>query len=206
MAHDAATDFPVRCDLPIPGEDGSYVLYGSGGCSLYDAGKLRALGDVPEIYTPAYVEDLDWDTGLGHVGGLPFSFARLASSTGIAPRSSRYYSEEELAAILEVNYLRFLVSAVGSPALFGRLWREAIERLRLLSATGALRYACRAPLLTGRQVAATLPEEEFLALTKGDVAVFPGRAGSGAAVLVRSVKELETPRLSCLMLTRKWCW
>ena len=38
------TDFPVRCDEPIPGEDRSYVLYGSGGCSLYDTAKLRALG------------------------------------------------------------------------------------------------------------------------------------------------------------------
>ncbi len=33
------TDFPVRCDEPIDGEDLSYVLYGSGGCSLYDADK-----------------------------------------------------------------------------------------------------------------------------------------------------------------------
>jgi GT2 family glycosyltransferase len=49
------TDFPVRCDPPIPGEDLSYVLYGSGGCSLYDAAKLSALGMVSECYAPAYV-------------------------------------------------------------------------------------------------------------------------------------------------------
>jgi hypothetical protein len=55
----AATEFPVRCDIPLEGEDGSYVLYGSGGCSLYDAAKLEALGGFDEIYKPAYVEDLD---------------------------------------------------------------------------------------------------------------------------------------------------
>jgi GT2 family glycosyltransferase len=192
MAHDAATDFPVRCDLPIPGEDGSYVLYGSGGCSLYDAAKLRALGGVQEIYTPVYVEDLDlgfrawaraWPTVF--VQGARVEHRHRATA-------SRYYSEEQLTAILEVNYLRFLLSAVGSPALFGKLWREAIERLRLLSAVDALRFACRAPWLTPRPTAATLPEEEVLALTHGDVAVFPGRARSGKPV-IRCVKDLETP-------------
>ncbi|MCL5744759.1 MAG: glycosyltransferase, partial [Acidobacteria bacterium] len=57
MAQSAPSDFPVRCDPPLPGEDLSYVLYGSGGCSLYDAAKLRTLGGVNEIYEPAYVED-----------------------------------------------------------------------------------------------------------------------------------------------------
>ena len=193
MAHDAATDFPVRCDLPIPGEDGSYVLYGSGGCSLYDAAMLRALGGVAEIYSPAYVEDLD----LGYrawARGWPTVFVRDARvEHRHRATTSRYYSEEQLAAILEVNYLRFLAGAVVSPPLFERLWREAVERLRLLSATAALRFACRAPLLTPRPAVPALREEEFLALTNGDVAVFPGRARSGNPVLVRSVQELETP-------------
>src|SRR5258706_8065667 len=52
-------DFPVRCNAPLAGEDRSYVLYGSGGCSLFDAGKLRALGGMDEVFDPAYVEDLD---------------------------------------------------------------------------------------------------------------------------------------------------
>ncbi|MCX6631807.1 MAG: hypothetical protein NTW28_29715, partial [Candidatus Solibacter sp.] len=50
MAQGEPEDFPVRCDEPLPGEDGSYVFYGSGGCSLYDTAKLRALGNVDEAY------------------------------------------------------------------------------------------------------------------------------------------------------------
>jgi GT2 family glycosyltransferase len=182
MARDAPTDFPVRCDLPIPGEDASYVLYGSGGCSLYDAGKLRSLGGVREIYEPAYVEDLD----LGFRGwarGWPTVFAAGARvEHRHRATTSRYYTEEQLAAILEVNYLRFLTGAVASPELFGRLWREAVERLRLLDSVDALRFALRAPLITPAPVAPALPEAEFLALTQGDVAVFPGRAGTGRPV------------------------
>ena len=169
MAQNTAKDFPVRCDLPIEGEDGSYVLYGSGGCSLYETAKLIELGGVREIYEPAYVEDLD----LGYRAwalGWPTVFV---SGARVEHRhratTSRYYSEEQLAAILEVNYLRFLTGSVSGAALFGRLWRSAIERLRLLGAAGTLRFAARAPLLTPRPGAVELPESEFLALTKGDV-------------------------------------
>src|SRR5262249_20788599 len=44
----AATAFPVRCDEPLEGEDLSYVLYPSGGCTLCDTHKLRALGCFDE--------------------------------------------------------------------------------------------------------------------------------------------------------------
>ena len=176
MAHDAPTDFPVRCDLPVSGEDHSYVLYGSGGCSLFDAAKLRALGGVQEMYEPAYVEDLD----LGFRGWARRWPTVFAAQARVEHRhratTSRYYTEEQLAQILEVNYLRFLAGAVRSPELFARLWREAIERLRLLEARDALRFACQAPLLVPRPVEPALDENEFLALTHGDVAVFPGRA------------------------------
>ncbi|MBI1896703.1 MAG: glycosyltransferase, partial [Acidobacteria bacterium] len=53
-------DFPIRCELPVEGENLSYVLYGSGGCSMYDTRKALALGGFDEIYAPAYVEDLDF--------------------------------------------------------------------------------------------------------------------------------------------------
>ena len=55
FAQSTPTDFPVRCDVPLPGENGSYVLYGSGGCSLYDTAMFRALGGACEAYAPAYV-------------------------------------------------------------------------------------------------------------------------------------------------------
>ena len=83
------------------------------------AGKLLALGCVQEIYEPAYVEDLD----LGYRGwarGWPTVFV---SGARVEHRhratTSRYYSGEQLSAVLEVNYLRFLTSAVSSAPLFG---------------------------------------------------------------------------------------
>src|ERR1017187_853218 len=48
MAQTHRDDFPLRCDEPIAGEDLTWVLYGSGGCSLYDTGMLRALGGMDE--------------------------------------------------------------------------------------------------------------------------------------------------------------
>ncbi len=100
-------DFPLRCDLPYPGEDLSYVLYGSGGCSLYDASKLLALGAMDEVYEPAYVEDLD----LGFRGwqrGWPSVFVAAARvEHRHRATTSRYFSSEFLDRILELNYLRF---------------------------------------------------------------------------------------------------
>jgi len=44
---------------PLQGENHTYVLYGSGGCSLFDAAKLEQVGGFDELLAPAYVEDLD---------------------------------------------------------------------------------------------------------------------------------------------------
>ena len=184
MARDKITDFPVRCEIPLPGEDMSYVLYGSGGCSLYDTAKLAALGFVQEIYEPAYVEDLD----LGYrawARGWPTVFVAGARvEHRHRTTTSRYYSEKALAAILEMNYLRFLLTAVASAVLFGQLWREAITRLRLLRESEALRFAASAPLTVTAIPAPHLPEAEFLALTGGDVFVFPGHARADRPVVL----------------------
>ena len=59
MAQAIPTISPSAATSPSPGEDLTWVLYGSGGCSLYDAAMLRALGGMDEAYAPAYVEDLD---------------------------------------------------------------------------------------------------------------------------------------------------
>src|SRR5579863_4456548 len=170
-------DFPVRCDDPIPGEDLTWVLYGSGGCSLFDTSKLRALGGVSEAFDPAYVEDLD----LGYRAwkrGWPSVF-RAAAQVEHRHRAttSRYYTPQQLDAFVERNYLRFLIHAVGSPALFLRLWLEAIRRLQLKAIDGetsALDTLRQIPSIGPRppQPTGALSEAEILALASGDVAVF----------------------------------
>jgi GT2 family glycosyltransferase/glycosyltransferase involved in cell wall biosynthesis len=189
MAQSAPEDFPVRCDEPLPGEDLSYVLYGSGGCSLYDAVKLRALGNVNEAFEPAYVEDLDlgyraWQHGWPsvYVAGAVVEHRHRATT-------SRYYTEAQLEEILELNYLKFLAGAVASPALFRRLWRQAMQRLRILARRNPapLRAAAGIALAGGAVEPPAYPEESFLALAGGAVAVFPGRPASGKPrVLVAS--------------------
>lgn len=189
MALRGPEDFPVRCDETLPGEDGSYVLYGSGGCSLYDAAKLRALGGVDEVYEPAYVEDLDlgyraWQRGWPSVyaGGAVVEHRHRATT-------SRFFTEEELGRILEVNYLRFLARSVSDRALFRRLWRHALRRL-LLRAGHAPAPLDAAPAIARQGCLEPAPayrEELFLALNDGSVSVFPGRRATGKPrVLVAS--------------------
>ncbi len=184
MAQSSPDDFPVRCDEPLPGEDLTWVLYGSGGCSLYDAAKLRALGNVDEAYEPAYVEDMDlgwraWQQGWPtvYVAGAVVEHRHRATT-------SRYYTPEELDRVLEVNYLKFLVRAVDSRPLFQRLWNEAVERLIRTGRTPAPLEAAAIALQGGRLVHVQFPEEDFLAVTDGSVAVFPGE-GSGVGPSVR---------------------
>ncbi|HEY7388058.1 MAG TPA: glycosyltransferase [Bryobacteraceae bacterium] len=181
MAQAQPTDFPVRCDEPLPGEDLTYVLYGSGGCSLYDADKLHALGGIDETYAPAYVEDLDlgyraWQRGWPsiYVAGAVVEHRHRATT-------SRYYKEQELTRILERNYLQFLARAVWDSALFGRLWKHALRRLWLLGDRQSLRATAHIARVNPRPPKPTsyLSEAEILALTDGSVSVFPGRAATG---------------------------
>lgn len=197
MAQTSPEDFPIRCDEPFPGEDGSYVLYGSGGCSLYDAARLRALGAVDEAYAPAYVEDLDlgyraWQRGWPtvYVAGAVVEHRHRATT-------SRYFTEPQLEQILETNHLRFLARAVADPRLFRRLWSQALDRLRLLAgrspaARHALRKAAGIALGGGPADPPEYSEELFLALTNGDVAVFPGQARAGEPAVLQA-GQLDTP-------------
>ncbi len=186
------SDFPVRCDLPIRGENLSYVLYGSGGCSLYDAAKLLTLGGMDESYQPAYVEDLDlgfrgWRRGWPSVFVAPARVEHRHRAT-----TSRYFSSAFLERTLELNYLRFLARAITEPQLFGRLWREAVERLSLLAASGggdcaaasALSAAWRAPAWSVRREKPVIPESEILALGCGASMVAPGRAPKNRPVVL----------------------
>lgn len=216
MARNEPLDFPLRCDLPIDGEDHSYVLYGSGGCSLYSTEKLRALGTFSEIYEPAYVEDLDIGYRAWSRGWPTVFVAGAHAEHRHRATTSRYYSEEQLAAMLEINYLRFLTRAVIAPPVFRRLWRQATARLSMLASRDnhpaciALSCACRAPAWVTPAPEPEYLEELFLALGGGGVAVFPGHAQSdfptlvvtshlpaippvGNTVLVSFVERLETP-------------
>jgi GT2 family glycosyltransferase/glycosyltransferase involved in cell wall biosynthesis len=194
-------DFPVRCDLPFAGEDLSYVLYGSGGCSLFDARKLLQLGGFDETYEPAYVEDLD----LGFRGwqqGWPSVFvARARVVHQHRATTSRYFTPEFLERILELNYLRFLVRTTANRPVFRTLWREAITRLNLLSgqtnpnqaARWALAQAWRAPFWVARIPEAALPDDHILAIASGAVTVVPGCTPRHKPVILIATPYLPFP-------------
>jgi glycosyltransferase involved in cell wall biosynthesis len=176
-------DFPVRCIEPIPGEDLTYVLYGSGGCSVYDTAKLRSLGGMSEIYEPAYVEDLDAGFRAWQRGWPTVFVSRSAVTHRHRTTTSRYFAPDELERVLETNFLRFLVRAVGSPSLFHTLWTYSVERLARRAAIDkhepsleALRAGGSASDWVEPAVLPAFPEEVILGLGNGDVAVFPGKA------------------------------
>lgn len=188
----ARPDFFVHCVEPLEGENLTPVLYGSGGCSLFDTAKLRALGGLDEALAPAYVEDLD----LGFRAwrqGWPTVFVSGARVTHHhRATTSRFFREVDLQTYTEINFLRFLVRAVGDPALFARLWREAVDRLNWHAAQEppaawamfALRAACRAGRHLPAMPPARWPEPLALAAGSGAIAVFPGRRRDPAKPLI----------------------
>ena len=188
----ARHDFPVHCELPLAGEDGTWVLYGSGGCSLFSTVKFRALGCMNEALRPAYVEDLD----LGFRAWQQEWPTVLCSRAQVEHRhrstTSRYWTEQQLSDMVQLNYLRFLISAIASPVLFQRLWSQAIRRLHLSGARNVLRSAVSLPFVA-TSARTTASEERILALTNGDVALFPGRQRSGKPVVVIASAYLPYP-------------
>lgn len=181
--------FPVRCDVPAPGEDHSWVLYGSGGCSLYDTARLRALDCVDEGYEPAYVEDLDLGFRAWRLNWPTVFVAGARVEHRHRATTSRFYSERELALVLERNFLRFLVSSIGDQSLFRNLWRETIARVNFYATrddwfTGVLSAAVGAGGWVKSQPRALMPESEILALSSGDVAVFPGCVPRGRTTVM----------------------
>jgi GT2 family glycosyltransferase len=167
---DPGDDFPVYCAEPKEGEDGTLVLYGSGGCSMYDTAKLRELGGFDEVYQPAYVEDLD----IGYRGwmrGWPTVFCAGAMvEHRHRATTSRYYKPEYLDYLVERNYLRFLTRATGD--IFPELWRGAITRLKNRAAAGdvaarrALRMAWHEGLARGMHTVSVDERALKLSLTK----------------------------------------
>jgi len=209
MRPESPLDFPIRCDEPLPGEDLSYVLYGSGGCSLYDAALLRHLGGMDEAYAPVYVEDLDigyraWQKGWPtvYVAGAVLEHRHRATS-------SRYFTAGQLEEILEVNYLRFLARAVADGSLFRRLWKDALVRLLLTAPRSAaahitIRRAAGIAMRGGPAERPVYSEERLLALTNGSVAVFPGRQprGKPARVIAAPLSAVpEAPDHDLIVVT-----
>jgi GT2 family glycosyltransferase/glycosyltransferase involved in cell wall biosynthesis len=181
-------EFPVRCDVPLEGEDLSYVLYGSGGCSLYDAPKLEALGGFDEIYKPAYVEDLDLGVRAWTCRWPTVYCAHARVLHQHRATTSRYYSETQLEFALGTNFFRFLARAVTDPNTFAGLWNQHALRLKLASHGAALRQSARveiAPLIAGSQ--------DFFQLVTGRVAVFPGRPRTGKPVILIASPYLPFP-------------
>ncbi|MEY2393702.1 MAG: hypothetical protein QOF94_47 [Acidobacteriaceae bacterium] len=192
------SDFPVRCDLPFPGEDLSYVLYGSGGCSLFDAAKLLALGGMDEVYQPVYIEDLDLGFRAWQQGWPSVFVAGARTVHKHRATTSRYYSREFLDRFLELHYLRFLARTVADPGVFGRLWIEAIRRLDSLGASApgawaALGEAWRAPFWLTRRPMTALSDQHILAIGSGAVSVVPGRPPGPRPVVVVATPYLPFP-------------
>jgi len=173
------TEFPVRCDIPQEGEDHSYVLYGSGGCSLYDASKLEALGGFDEVYQPAYVEDLDLGVRAWLRGWPSVYCAGARVLHEHRATTSRYFSAEDLDRALEINYLQFLARAIGDPETFSRLWQHNVLRLKALENEAGLSAAAHQPTTP-----VPVGDIRFLDLVNGEVAVCPGRAASGKPVIL----------------------
>ncbi len=181
MYYPAAQDhLPLRCVDPLNGEDLTWVLYGSGGCTLYDTAKLRALGAFNETFVPAYVEDLD----VGYRGwlqGWPSVFVAGARVMHLhRSTTSKVFTPFELACAVERNYLRFLVT--GSGPHFPALWSQALAQLNrqaarqepVRSAEVVLAEAWKLVFTKRSQQPTAIEEPEILALNQGTVAVFPG--------------------------------
>ncbi|HZL56510.1 MAG TPA: glycosyltransferase family 2 protein, partial [Bryobacteraceae bacterium] len=191
-------DFPVRCDEPYPGEDLTWVLYGSGGCSLFDTAKLREIGGVSEVYNPAYVEDMDFGYRAWKRGWPSVFCAGARVEHRHRATTSRFFTPRQIDFFVERNYLRFLIHAVGSPELFRKLWRESVRRLQLLAAKGneaALDTLRDIPRIGPRPPGTTglLTESEILALGNGDIAAFPGHSPRGLRTVLIASPYLPFP-------------
>ena len=195
----AIADFPITCIEPVEGENLTPVLYGSGGCSLYDTARLRALGGFDEIYEPAYVEDLDlgfrgWQRGWPTVFVAPARAVHHHRAT-----TSRYHSEHELHRLIELNYLRFLARTVRDARLFRSLWRRAVVRLNTRAASDdrvaleALGAATVAAAVLRRATGPAADEQRILAAGSGRIAVFPGCAAQRRPVILIGSPYLPFP-------------
>lgn len=196
-------DFPVRCLPPATGENYTPVLYGSGGCSLYDTRKLLEIGCFKRAFRPAYVEDLDigwrgWQQGWPTVFVADASVVHHHRST-----TARFLAASSIELAIEQNYLRWILSSVATPAVFDRLWGQAVHRANLLAAVPepapiamyTLRFAAfdKPYFNWDRPAMPKMPEQDILALGGGDIACFPGLAGQTKPRLLIATSYLPYP-------------
>lgn len=188
----ARPDFPIHCIEPVEGENLSPVLYGSGGCSLFDTPKLRALGGLDEVLQPAYVEDLDLGFRAWRMGWPTVFVSGARVVHHHRATTSRFYKPEELQTYVEINFLRFLLRGIGDAGLFGKLWRMAVDRLNWHAAQEpkrpwamfALRAACRSYRHLRALPPARFDEPMILAAGSGAISSFPGRRRDATKPLV----------------------
>lgn len=161
---------PLRCEIPQEGESLSPVLYGSGGCSLYDTAKLRQLGMFDESFTPAYVEDLDigwrgwaerWPTV--YVGEARVLHRHRATT-------SRYFTPEEIEFAVQKNWMRCLAKNGQD-----KLWKETAAKMMGEPFLPLLQFC---ETLDARKGGITVPAGS------GDIACYPGRLRRGRPVVL----------------------
>jgi GT2 family glycosyltransferase len=177
----AATDFPVSCPEPFRGEDQTWVLYGSGGCTLYDAAKLRELGGFDPAYKTAYVEDLDIGVRAWQRGWPSVYCAEARTLHQHRATTSRYFTDEQLDRLLEHNFLRFVARVLPT------LWTANLQRLRTAKNLDALAFASSLRVYPPRT------RDRFLRVANGEVAVFPGKASSGKPKVLIASPYLPFP-------------
>jgi len=200
MAAPALSDFPIRCEVPIEGEDLTYVLYGSSGCSLFEAERLLRFHGLDESYKPAYVEDLDLGVRAWQQGWPTVFVASAHVVHEHRATMSRLYSEDRLDCAMARNWLLFLARTVRHRGVFAHYWRHAVARLSQ-SATGGsgnARQVLREIGITGkwraRRQTAAVSDTEIFALCNGTVSVFPGaQAKSLQPVVLIASPYLPSP-------------
>jgi GT2 family glycosyltransferase/glycosyltransferase involved in cell wall biosynthesis len=176
----AESDFPVRRDVPIEGEDLTYVLYGSSGCGMFEAERLLHFNGLDESYKPACVADLDlgvraWQQGWPTV---LVAGAHVVHEHGTTVR--RPYSKDRLDDSMARDWLLFLARTVRHRDVFAHYWRSAVARLCLSAEGGSAsaRDALSEIGITGnwraRRQTVAVSDTEILALCNGSVSVFPG--------------------------------
>jgi GT2 family glycosyltransferase/glycosyltransferase involved in cell wall biosynthesis len=173
----AISDFPIRCDEPIEGEDLTYVMYGSSGCSMFEAERLLCFHGLDESYKPAYVEDLDVGVRAWQQGWPTVFVAGAHVVHEHRATMSRLYSKDRLDYTMTRNWLLFLARTVRHRGVFALYWRHAVARLSHSAAGGSLqaRHVLREIGMTGaRRQSVARSDSEIFALCNGSVSVFPG--------------------------------